>query len=261
MNGRLAPLLEMRRMSKSFGSVQAVMNVDLILRPGEILGVVGDNAAGKSTLMKLLTGVHKPDSGEVFVEGRPVGIDGPHVARGLGIEMIYQDFSLAPNLSIADNIFLGRELKRHYGVFSVLDRGKMDEISKQVLDQTLMRFDSVRTTVTDLSGGQQQAVAIARALACNAKVIVMDEPTASLSVKSIPPLLALMKRFRDNGISMIFITHRIQDIFETCDRVMVMRRGKCVGASAISNTSIEEVTGLITGTREAFGMAPDHLEH
>jgi simple sugar transport system ATP-binding protein len=261
MNTDNAPLLEMKGMSKSFGSVQAVVDVDLELYPGEILGVVGDNAAGKSTLMKLLTAVHKPDAGQVFIEGEQVEIHGPHIARSLGIEMIYQDFSLAPNLSITDNVFLGRELKHRFAGFSILNRKKMSRTAEQVLGHTLIRIDSVQTIVTDLSGGQQQAVAIARALAFDAKIIIMDEPTASLSVKAIPPLLELMRRFRDEGISMIFITHRIQDIFDTCDRVMVLRRGSCVGISTIDKTNIDEVTGLITGSREAFGIAPNHHAH
>jgi len=255
------PLLEMRGMSKSFGSVHAVVDVDLVLDPGEILGVVGDNAAGKSTLMKLLTAVHKPDVGDIYFHGEQVEIDSPHIARSLGIEMIYQDFSLAPNLSISDNIFLGRELKRSFAGLSVLDRKTMAQTAEQILGQTLVRMESVQTIVTDLSGGQQQAVAIARALVFDAKIIIMDEPTASLSVKAIPPLLELMKGFRDEGMSMIFITHRIQDIFDTCDRVMVLRRGSCVGVSTIDKTNIDEVTGLITGSREGFGVLPNHLTH
>lgn len=254
-------LLEMRGVSKSFGSVEAVVDVDLVLYPGEILGVVGDNAAGKSTLMKLLTAVHKLDKGEIVIEGERVVIDTPHKARSYGIEMIYQDFSLAPNLSIVDNIFLGREIKRSLGSITFLDRKKMEQIAKEVLQETLIRLDSVKTTVADLSGGQQQAVAIARALAFDAKIIIMDEPTASLSVKTIPPLLNLMKKFRDEGRSMIFITHRIQDIFSTCDRVMVLRRGSCVGVSPIEETSVDEISGLITGSREAFGDLPDHAVH
>ncbi|HJS29006.1 MAG TPA: ATP-binding cassette domain-containing protein [Anaerolineales bacterium] len=252
-------LLEMRGMSKRFGSVDAVIGVDLFLKRGEILGLVGDNAAGKSTLMKLLTAVHKPDAGEIYIEGKPVIIDSPQTARRLGIEMIYQDYSLAPNLSIVDNIFLGRELKTSFAGIPVLNRKKMNEIAQEVLGETHIEMASVQTVVTDLSGGQQQAVAIARALAFDAKIIIMDEPTASLSVKTIPPLLDLMKRFRDSGISMVFITHRIQDIFSTCDRAMVLRRGVCVGSSPIEGTNIEEVTAMITGSREAFGGPPKPL--
>jgi ABC-type sugar transport system ATPase subunit len=252
-------LLEMRGMSKRFGSVDAVIGVDLFLKRGEILGLVGDNAAGKSTLMKLLTAVHKPDAGEISIEGKPAIIDSPQTARRLGIEMIYQDYSLAPNLSIVDNIFLGRELKRSFAGIPVLNRKKMNEIAQEVLGETHIEMASVQTVVTDLSGGQQQAVAIARALAFDAKIIIMDEPTASLSVKTIPPLLDLMKRFRDSGISMVFITHRIQDIFSTCDRVMVLRRGKYVGSSPIEGTDVEEVTAMITGSREAFGGLPNPL--
>ncbi len=255
------PLLEMRRMSKSFGPVKAVVDVDLVLSAGEILGVVGDNAAGKSTLMKLLTAVHRPDAGEILIEGRPVRIDSPHTARKLGIEMIHQDFSLSPNLSVVDNVFLGREVTRSILGLPVLNRKKMKEVSRKVIGETGIRIDSVQTLVTDLSGGQRQVIAIARALASEARLIIMDEPTASLSVKTIPPLLDLMRRLRDSGMAIIFITHRVQDILLTCDRVMVMRRGSCVGVSTVANTSIEEVTGLITGSREAFGMLPDHAEH
>jgi simple sugar transport system ATP-binding protein len=256
-----APLLEMRGMSKSFGPVKAVVDVDLVLSAGEILGVVGDNAAGKSTLMKLLTAVHRPDAGEILIEGKPVRIDSPHAARKLGIEMIHQDFSLSPNLSVVDNVFLGREVTRSVLGLPVLNRKKMKEVSRRVIGETGIRIDSVQTLVTDLSGGQRQVIAIARALASEARLIIMDEPTASLSVKTIPPLLDLMRRLRDSGMAIIFITHRVQDILLTCDRVMVMRRGSCVGVSPLANTTIEEVTGLITGSREAFGMLPDHAEH
>ena len=194
-----APLLEMRGMSKSFGPVKAVVDVDLVLSAGEILGVVGDNAAGKSTLMKLLTAVHRPDAGEILIEGRPVRIDSPHTARKLGIEMIHQDFSLSPNLSVVDNVFLGRELTRSVLGLPVLNRKKMKEVSRKVIGETGIRIDSVQTLVTDLSGGQRQVIAIARALASEARLIIMDEPTASLSVKTIPPLLDLMRRLRELG--------------------------------------------------------------
>jgi simple sugar transport system ATP-binding protein len=248
-------------MSKSFGPVKAVVDVDLVLSAGEILGVVGDNAAGKSTLMKLLTAVHRADVGEIFIEGKLVRIDSPRTARRLGIEMIHQDFSLSPNLSVVDNVFLGREVTRSILGIPVLNRKKMKEVSRKVIGETGIRIDSIQTLVTDLSGGQRQVIAIARALASEARIIIMDEPTASLSVKTIPPLLDLMRRLRDSGMAIIFITHRVQDILLTCDRVMVMRRGSCVGVSPIANTSINEVTGLITGSREAFGMLPDHAEH
>jgi simple sugar transport system ATP-binding protein len=261
MNDSRPPLLQMRGMSKAFGPVQAVVDVDLVLHSGEILGVVGDNAAGKSTLMNLLTAVHKPDAGVIYIEGAPVSIDSPRTARRLGIEMIHQDFSLSPNLSIMDNVFLGRELTRSVIGLPVLDRKKMKEITRNVIAETGIHIDSVQTLVTDLSGGQRQVIAIARALASEARIIVMDEPTASLSVKAIPPLLDLMRRLRDTGIAIIFITHRVQDILLTCDRVMVLRRGSCVGDAPISDTSTAEVTGLITGSREAFGMLPDQAEH
>lgn len=248
-----SPLLEMIGIHKEFGAVKAVQNVNLTLNQGEILGLVGDNAAGKSTLMKCLTAVHRFNKGKILFKGEEVKITSPLEARKIGIEMIYQDFSLAPNLSIMDNIFLGHELYLRLLGIRILDRRKMEKISREAMEQTHIRIDSVRTIVTDLSGGQRQAVAIARATAFDAKIIIMDEPTASLSVKTIPPLLELMKKLRQNGVSMIFITHRIQDIFATCDRIMVMRRGVCVGVSKTTDTSIDEVSSLITGSRETFG--------
>ena len=197
MNGASPPLLEMRGMSKSFGPVRAVVDVDLTLDRGEILGVVGDNAAGKSTLMKLLTAVHSADAGEIYLEGNRVHIDTPRAARKLGIEMIHQDFSLSPNLSVMDNVFLGRELTTSVLGLPVLNRRRMKEVALRVIGETGIRLDSVNTLVTDLSGGQRQVIAIARALASEARIIIMDEPTASLSVKTIPPLLDLMRRLRE----------------------------------------------------------------
>ncbi len=252
METTATPLLEMVGISKNFGAVKAVQGVDLTLAKGEILGLVGDNAAGKSTLMKCLTAVYSHDKGKIYFEGKEVKITSPLEARNLGIEMIYQDFSLAPNLSITDNIFLGREIVRPFFGIGLLNRRKMQEISRNAMEQTHIRIDSVYTNVTELSGGQRQAVAIARATAFDAKVIIMDEPTASLSVKTITPLLDLMKKLRSQGVSMIFITHRIQDIFETCDRIMVMRRGVCVGRVRTTDTNIDEITSLISGSRETF---------
>jgi simple sugar transport system ATP-binding protein len=246
------PLLEMKGIYKNFGAVKAVQNVDLTLGKGEILGLVGDNAAGKSTLMKCLTAVYGHDKGKIIFEGKEVKINSPLEARQLGIEMIYQDFSLAPNLSITDNIFLGREARRPFLGVGILNRRKMEQVSRDAMEQTHIRIDSVRTNVTELSGGQRQAVAIARATAFDAKIIIMDEPTASLSVKTIKPLLDLMRKLRDQGVSMIFITHRIQDIFDTCDRIMVMRRGVCVGISKTGDTNVDEISGLISGSRETF---------
>lgn len=247
------PVLEMKGMSKSFGAVKAVQSVDLILHHAEILGLVGDNAAGKSTLMKLLSGVHKADQGEICIEGSAVRIESPIDARHLGIEMIYQDFSLVPNLSISDNIFLGKEETRSFIGLRILNRKKMEEVSRKSLSETNIEIESVNRIVIQLSGGQMQAVAIARATTFDAKIIIMDEPTASLSVKVIPQFLDLMRQLRDAGKSIILITHRLQDIFAVCNRVIVLRHGVCVGVSPIHETSVDEVIGLITGARETFG--------
>lgn len=248
-------LLEMHAISKSFGAVKAVQNIDLTLDRGTTLGLVGDNAAGKSTLMKVLAGFHTPDQGKIFFEGSEVHIHSPRDARRLGIDMIYQDFSLAPNLSVTDNIFLGREITKNVLGIKWLDRKRMAERSREALNTTHITIDSVNTLVTDLSGGQRQTVAIARATAFDAKLIIMDEPTASLSVKTIPPLLDMVVKLKNAGLGIILITHRIQDIFSTCDRVMVLRHGQCAGVTFTKETSIDEVTSIIAGTKETFARA------
>jgi ABC-type sugar transport system ATPase subunit len=245
-------VLEMKGISKSFGAVKAVQDVDLTLYSGEILGLVGDNAAGKSTLMKVLSGVHRPEKGKICIEGKEVHIENPHQARDLGIEMIYQDFALAPNLSVVDNIFLGREENRTFGVIRFLNRAKMYKEAEHALESTNIRIDNVKTAINQLSGGQMQAVAIARATAFGAKILVMDEPTASLSVKAIPQLLDLMLNLKSIGTPIIFITHRLQDIFQVCNRVMVLRRGVRAGVANIEDTNMDEVTGLITGAKDTF---------
>lgn len=243
-----APLVEMKGISKTFGAIKALQNVDLTLYHNEILGLVGDNAAGKSTLMKILTGVHRADEGKICIEGKEVTINRPSDARVLGIEMVYQDFALAPNLDVIDNIFLGREETKNLGgLIKVLDKSGMRERginAIQALQVDMGQFDSL---VRFLSGGQQQAVAIARATLYRPKVIVMDEPSASLSVKAIQRLLELMKRFRQEGISLIFITHRLPDIFSVSDRIMVLRAGKKVAERKITEVTLDGVIKLILG--------------
>lgn len=252
MNTKVDYLLEMKNISKNFGAVQALKGVNLSIKRGEILGLVGDNAAGKSTLMKILTGIHRADQGTIFLNNRKVDIKNPHDSRKLGIEMIYQDFGLAPNLNIVDNIFLGREIRKSLFFIKILDRRKEEQLARKALNKTNIRIGSTKTIVDKLSGGQMQGVAIARVITFDAKIVVMDEPTANLSVKIIPLLLSLMKKLKARGISIIFITHRLQDIVSVCERIMVLRQGICVGESPTAETSLNEITALITGEQTSF---------
>lgn len=250
--GAAVPLVEMRRIYKSFGPVKALQGVDLVLEHNEVLGLVGDNAAGKSTLMKVLTGAYQPDAGEILFKGRPVRFQSPHESRMMGIEMVYQDFALAGNLSIVENVFLGREETRSYlgGLLRFLDEEKMVREAQRLLERLKIEVKSVRLRVENLSGGQRQAVAIGRATAFDAEVVIMDEPTASLAVKEVGKVLDLIKSLKEHGVSVITISHRLQDIFQVCDRVMVLRQGRKVGDLPIQQTSMDEVVALIVGAQE-----------
>ncbi len=242
------PLVKMEKISKSFGHVRALQEVDLELYHGEILGLVGDNAAGKSTLMKVLSGAYTPDSGRIFFEGQEVRLSDPGQARALGIEMIYQNFALVPTASIFANIFMSRERVRSLlgGLVKVLDRASMERESWQALSRVGARFNSMKDRVRELSGGQQQAVAIARATYFNPKVLIMDEPTASLAVSQVNRLLDWIVQLKEMGISIIFTSHRLQDVFSIGDRVMVLRRGLRVGERKIAETTMNEIIEVMT---------------
>jgi len=243
------PIVEMRSISKSFGPVRALIDVNLRLMPGEVLGLVGDNSAGKSTLMKILTGAYQRDSGEIFIEGKPVHFKSPHESRDLGIEMIYQDFALCGNLDVGQNIFLGRWPKR-FGIF--VDRSRMHEDAREILDRLKVDVNSVYQKVESLSGGRQQSVAIARAISFDPKVVVFDEPTANLSVTATTRLLETVVELKRHGVGQVIISHRMTDIFEVGDRVMVLKRGRNVGDRRIAETSEKEVLELIvSGVPEA----------
>ena len=235
------PIVEMRGIEKAFGAVQALRSVDLVLYPGEILGLVGDNSAGKSTLMKILTGAYQRDSGEIFVAGQPVHFKSPHESRDAGIEMIYQDFALCGNMDVGQNIFLGRWPRK--GIF--VNRQKMYREADRVLKRLKVDVNSVYQKVESLSGGRQQSVAIARAISFDPKVIVLDEPTANLSVMATERLLETMQELKKHNVAQIIISHRLQDIFEVGDRVMVLKRGRHVGERYIAETNEHEVLGLI----------------
>jgi simple sugar transport system ATP-binding protein len=237
-----APIVELRNIKKSFGAVQALDGVDLRLQKNEVLGLVGDNAAGKSTLMKVLSGAYIPDGGEIYIDGHKANFTGPEDARQRGIEMVYQDFALANNLDVASNIFLGREAVRlNLGLLKVMNKRRMEEESRRLMDRLKIEIASVRLKVENLSGGQRQAVAIGRATAFNAKVIIMDEPTAALSVAAVGKVLELIRELRRQGASIIIISHRLEDIFEAADRVVVLRHGRKVGDLSVRGTSLAEI--------------------
>ena len=238
-------LVKMKDISKSFGHIKALNQVNLLLAYREILGLVGDNAAGKSTLLKTLAGVHIMDEGDIFIEGKKADIKKPIDARKLGIETIYQDFMLAPNLDITKNIFLGRE-KTGLSFMGKLKKKEMDNEALNVLDE--LGFDMpLRTRVINLSGGQQQTIAIARALLHPPKVILMDEPTASLSVGAIDRFLQRVKGLKEKGCSIIYVSHRLLDVLEVADRIVVLRTGKMVAEKQTSETDIEEIVNFMMG--------------
>lgn len=245
-------IIEMRNISKAFGAVQALANVDFHLAPGEVLGLVGDNSAGKSTLMKVLTGAYHRDSGDVLVDGQPTNFRSPHQSRDMGIEMIYQDFALCGNMDVAQNIFLGRWPTK--GPF--VDRKRMYDEANDVLKRLKVNVNSVYQKVESLSGGRQQSVAIARAISFDPKVVILDEPTANLSHSATSTLLQTMLELKAHGVAQIIISHRLIDIFEVGDRIVVLKRGQNVGDRYIKHTSEQEILELmITGAPESAKTA------
>ena len=241
------PLVKMENIVKNFGAVRAVRGVDLEIYRGEILGLVGDNAAGKSTLMKMLCGALVPDSGRILVEGKQVHFSSPQDARNAGIEIVYQDLALCGNIGVSGNLFLGRELTKSYmgGLVRLLDKGQMESESWKMLSILKVDMDSVKRKVERLSGGQQQAVAIARATGFSPKLLLMDEPTANLSVKAARLVLDLIKNLRARGISIILVSHRMEDIMDVGDRVVVLKMGQRVGERQVSETTTSEITHWI----------------
>ena len=246
------PVVRMEKISKSFGPVRALQNVDLVLNHSEVLGIVGDNGAGKSTLMKVLTGVHQPDSGQIYFQGRRVRFNSPHDSRAMGIEMVYQDLALAGNLTVAENIYLGRELtkKRLGGLVKLLDHRGMAEGATRVLERLKIEIHSPHFQVETLSGGQRQAIAVARSVGFDAKVVIMDEPTAALAVKEVSKVLDVIRRLKEHDVAVILISHRMPDIFEVCDRIVVLRQGVKVGDVPRSHTNMDEIVALITGAQK-----------
>ena len=243
-------LLEVRNVSKSFGAIHAVNDISWSIEPGEVVGLMGDNGAGKSTLVKLIAGNFPPTDGEVLVDGEVCHFHKPIQARGKGIEVVYQDLALADNLTAAQNVFLGRELNKGFWPFRVLDKQAMIDRSAKLFDE-LKSETRPRDLVRKMSGGQRQAVAIARTRLSNAKLVLMDEPTAAISVRQVAEVLELIRRLKHQGVAVILISHRMPDVFAVSDRIIVMRRGTKVADKATTSTSPEEITGLITGAIRA----------
>ena len=243
-------LLEVRNVSKSFGAIHAVNDISWSIEPGEVVGLMGDNGAGKSTLVKLIAGNFPPTDGEVLVDGEVCHFHKPIQARAKGIEVVYQDLALADNLTAAQNVFLGRELNKGFWPFRVLDKQAMIDRSARLFDE-LKSETRPRDLVKKMSGGQRQAVAIARTRLSNAKLVLMDEPTAAISVRQVAQVLELIRRLKHQDVAVILISHRMPDVFAVSDRIIVMRRGAKVADKATASTSPEEITGLITGAIRA----------
>jgi simple sugar transport system ATP-binding protein len=239
-------ILELGNISKHFGGIHALADVSLNLEPGEVVGLMGDNGAGKSTLVKIIAGNYRPTHGTMRMEGAELNLHKPIDARRHGIEIVYQDLALCNNLTAAANVFLGRELRKGLGPLSVLDYAAMyrraGELFKELKSET-----RPRDLVKQMSGGQRQAVAIARTRLSEAKIVLMDEPTAAISVRQVAEVLTLIRHLRDQGIAIVLISHRMPDVFAVCGRIVVLRRGRKVADKPIATSSPEEVTGLITG--------------
>jgi D-xylose transport system ATP-binding protein len=237
------PLLQIRDLSKSFGSVQALSDVDFEVEPGEVMALVGDNGAGKSTLVKCIAGTHSADSGQVLFQGSEVHIHSPKDAARLGIEVVYQDLALCDNLDVVQNMYLGREAQR----FQILNEATMEQHTYTTLKSlAVTTIKSIRQPVATLSGGQRQSVAVARAVMWNSKLVILDEPTAALGVAQTEQVLALVRRLGEQGLGVILISHNLHDVFETADRITVLRLGRNVGIFERRTTTQQAVVEAIT---------------
>lgn len=239
------PLLSARGIAKRFGPIEVLLGVDLTLRGGEVLGLLGDNGAGKSTLMKVLSGAVLPDQGVLYMDGRPATFTSPHDARQRGIEMVYQDLSLCDTLSVAENLFLGREPIRRIGGLPFVDHAAINREAARMLESLQVKVPSVRAKVKHLSGGQRQAIAIGRAVSFEPKVLILDEPTAALAVREVEEVLTLIRRLRSRGVGIILVSHRLQDVMAVTDRIMVMYEGRKVSERTTCDTTLTEVIQLI----------------
>jgi D-xylose transport system ATP-binding protein len=249
-----APVLELKQISKRFGAVQALSEVDFEVYPGEVVALAGDNGAGKSTLVKVMAGTHAPDDGIIRFDGGEVKIHSPHDATRLGIETVYQDLALCDNLDVVANMFLGRETLRRPDLLGRLSELEMERRALEVLRRlNVTTISNVRLPVASLSGGQRQSVAISRAVMWTSKVVLLDEPTAALGVAQTQQVLALIKRLRVEGLGVVLISHNLHDVFEVADRIIVMRLGRRAATFRRDETSPEDVVGAITGARKTAG--------
>lgn len=246
------PRLRLRGISKSYGAVRALSKVDFEVYAGEVVGLVGDNGAGKSTLIKVISGVAPADEGEIFVEGQKVSIPNPQAATRLGIETVYQDLALCDNLDVVANLFLGRE---EVSFLRSLDEVDMEKQGLQVLHGLEVKIPSVRSLVAMLSGGQRQSIAVAKSILRQARVVLLDEPTAALGVVQTRQVLHLIRRLREQGLAVVVISHNLADVFEVVDRVIVLRLGRRVGTFDIKTATPEQIVASITGAEFGALMA------
>jgi D-xylose transport system ATP-binding protein len=247
------PLIEMRDISIAFGGIKAVDHASIDLHPGEVVALLGHNGAGKSTLIKVLSGAYKRDSGQIMIEGNEVAINNPRDAKGLGIETIYQTLALADNVDAAANLYLGRELKTKFGT---LDDVAMEAETRKVMHRLNPNFRRFKEPVSKLSGGQRQSVAIARAIHFNARILIMDEPTAALGPQETAQVGELIKQLKAEGIGIFLISHDIHDVFDLADRVCVMKNGKVVGTAHVKDVTGDEVLGMIIAGKCPAGATP-----
>ena len=255
-NGKDAAMVfRMSGIVKRFGGLTALDHVDFEVAGHEVMALVGDNGAGKSTLIKTMSGAYVPDGGTIEMEERPVQFRSPQEAWDSGIATIYQELALAGKMTVVDNIFLGREIRKPRLGIPFLDRPAMRSRASELLAQIDVHVPSLDSWVESMSGGQRQGVAIARALNMDARLIIMDEPTAALAVAEVRKVLSFIKRLRSQGKSVVLISHNIQDVFEVSDRISVMRHGRCIGVRETRKTTPQEIIGLITGAHEVRAAA------
>jgi D-xylose transport system ATP-binding protein len=246
------PIIEMRGIEKYYGGVHAVSGVDLDVYSGEVHAIVGDNAAGKSTLVKILAGAVIRDGGSISFDNRTVEIGTPREAKNLGIETVYQDLALADNLDVASNVFLGREVTRSGLLRFMLDNGTMERRSRDLLSRLKINMPNIRQRVHSMSGGQRQSIAIARCVCFNARVVILDEPTAALGVEETRKVYALIREMRDQGLAVLLISHNINHVFENCDRITVLKTGRLVGSRRVAETTQADIVRMIVS-----GVADD----
>jgi D-xylose transport system ATP-binding protein len=239
------PILELKNISKRFGAVQALDNVDFEVYPGEVVALVGDNGAGKSTLIKTIAGINLPDHGEIWFERHPVTITGPRDVARLGISTVYQDLALCDNLDVVANLYLGREVLGQ--VAPLIKEESMEKRAIEVLRTLSVKLPHVRTAIASLSGGQRQSVAVARSVMWDAKVVLLDEPTAALGVAQTKQVLDLIRRLKDQGLGVVVISHNLADVFEVSDRITVLRLGRRIADFRIKDATREQVVAAITG--------------